>query len=108
MPLQRVEAALEYTAANGVAQFLFTPWRALELGAPLGETACAICHRRELQSGHVLGHAHGVFEHLIAATVFIVRQCKQLLADHAAVTQVEMTDAAHPVTRLVILDTAVG
>src|SRR3954464_2662905 len=35
--LERVEAALEHLAADQVAQFLFAPRLAIELGAPLGE-----------------------------------------------------------------------
>ena len=54
MALQRVEAALEHAAADRLAQLLLAPSRALELGAPFGEAARAVGHRRELQRGDVV------------------------------------------------------
>ena len=39
--LQRVEASLEHTVADQFGQFAFTPFVAVELGAPFGEAAVA-------------------------------------------------------------------
>src|ERR1700712_5184736 len=53
--LQRVEAALEDTVADRLDELLLALLGAVELGAPLGEAACAVGHRRELERGDVVG-----------------------------------------------------
>src|SRR3546814_2154256 len=47
----------------------------------LGEGAVAVGHRRQLQRGDVVLHAHRRFEDRIAAGEVIVGERKQLLAD---------------------------
>src|SRR5207245_5133842 len=69
---ERVESALEHTAADQLGQLALPAFVAFELCAPFGEAARAIGHRRELERGDVVRHAHRAFEDLVGAAVFIV------------------------------------
>src|SRR5687768_8691256 len=56
--LQRIEAALEYVLADQLRQFTLAAGCAVELGAPLGESAIAIGDRCQLQRRDVVIDAH--------------------------------------------------
>jgi hypothetical protein len=49
------------------------PGRAVELGAPFGEAARAVGHRRQLQGRGVVLDVHRALENLVGAAVLVVR-----------------------------------
>src|SRR5678815_2958414 len=51
--LQRVEPALEHPLADQLDELALARLGAIELGAPFGEAARAVGHRRELERGDV-------------------------------------------------------
>ena len=93
--------------ADGLRQLGFAAYRAVKLGAPLCKTACAIGDGRQLKGGDVVVNTHRAFQNFVNAGEVVVRQRKQLLADHAAITGVKVADATDAVTGLVVLDPAV-
>gem|GEM_PF-6550529 len=108
MPFQRVEAALEDTVADSLRQLGLAALGAVELRAPFGEAARSVRDRRELKCSHVVVDTHRTLNDFVAAAEVVVRQRQQAFADHAAVTGVEVPDAADAVARLVVLDAAIG
>src|SRR5690606_12279017 len=97
--LQGVEAALEDTVADQVGQLAGALRRAVELGRPLGEGAVAVGHRRQLDPRDVVLDAHRRLQDRIAEVVVEVGEAEQLLADVAAVLEVEVAHAADAVGR---------
>src|SRR5436305_6395192 len=59
--LERVEAALEHAAADGIDQFGFALGRAVELGRPFQEGLVAVGNRRQAQGRNVVLDAHRRF-----------------------------------------------
>src|SRR3546814_5295873 len=93
LPLQGLEAALEDGAADAGGELGLAFDGAVEARRPLGEGAVAVGHRRQLQRGDVVLHAHRRFEDRIAAGEVIVGERKQLLADEAAVLKSKSSEA---------------
>src|SRR3546814_8987576 len=58
LPLQGLEAALEDGAADAGGELGLAFDGAVEARRPLGEGAVAVGHRRQLQRGDVVLHAH--------------------------------------------------
>src|SRR6185295_3428744 len=106
--LEGVEAALEDALADRLDELALARFGAVEFGAPLGEAARAVGHRRELERRDVVLDPHRALEDLVDARVVVVGKREQALADHAAVLGVEVADAADPVARFAVLDPAVG
>src|SRR6185295_19810250 len=106
--LQGIEAALEHALADQLDELALARLGAVELGAPLGEAARAVGHRRELERRDVVLDPHRALEDLVDARVVVVGKREQALADHAAVAGMEVADAADPIARFAVLDPAVG
>ena len=105
---QRIERRLEHALPDLLRKLALALGRTVELGRPFGEGAIAVGDRRELESGDVVLHSHGALEDRVGALEVVVRQREQLLADHAAVLQAEVADAADLVRGKVALDPRLG
>src|SRR5262245_30614027 len=88
--LQRVEGGLEDALADLLGQLALALRRTVELGPPLREGAAAVGHRRQLERGHVVVHAHRRLEDRVRALEVVVGQGQQLLADDPAILQAEV------------------
>src|SRR5260370_6422590 len=102
--LQRIEAGLKDALADGVGQPAFLAGQCVELGRPFGESTVAVGDRRQFEGGNVVVDAHRRFEDRVGALVVVVRQAEKLLANAAAVAQLEIADAANAVRRPIAFD----
>src|SRR5690349_21473233 len=104
--LERIETALEHTAADIVDEFVLPLGGAVELGGPFEESLVAVGHRRKTQSSHVVLDPHRGLQDGIGAEHLVVGEPKQLFADAVAVAQAKIAHASDLVRGLATLDAA--
>src|SRR5665213_38976 len=108
MLADRSEAGLVDLLANHLDQPLFFAGASRKTAFPMPEGTVAVGDRQQADMGDIVEQRDWRIQEAIAETLFEIGERQQLLAQFAAVSQLEPTHAADLVGRLAALDGAGG